>query len=171
MYPDAALAVSRRGCDSALRRPGGGQRGARLGLCLCLAWAVPAFAQAAPIVITKDRDLHFGRCEEVPGTRYVVDAAENPGPAACPGAYSARFSVTGDANAKVKITSDKNVTVTNGIESINVKLDQAPTGGNIRIGADGTLTIYMGGDYRVPPGGVSDPADLTGTSVLSVVYK
>ncbi|MEE8555514.1 MAG: DUF4402 domain-containing protein [bacterium] len=127
--------------------------------------------EAAPIVIVKDRDLSFGRCDNTPGATYVVAAAELPGGAACTGAFSARFSVTGDPGAKVRITSDNTIGITNGVDSINVKSDQSPSGGNISLSAAGTLTIYMGGDGKIPPAGIPGPTTLSGSSILTVIYK
>lgn len=148
------------------------RQGLAAGLTAALLWAAAgAPATAAPIVITKVRDLYFGKCDNIGGATYIVDPAATPGPSACVGAHAARFDVTGDPSAKVQVTSSKNVTVTNGTDSVNVRTDQAPSGGNITLDANGELVIYMGGEFKVSGGGFTSTNPLSGSSTLSVNYK
>jgi hypothetical protein len=131
-----------------------------------------AEAQVLPITLTKVRDLNFGFCDSVPGTKYTVAAADLPGAAACTGAYSGRYLVQGDANARITIDVDKNVTITNGTDTLTVKPDADPLQGNIRLDGNGQLTIYVGGEVTIPnPGGVTSYGLFSGTSVLTVDYK
>ena len=129
-------------------------------------------AQVLPITLTKVRDLNFGFCDSVPGTKYTVAAADLPGAAACIGATSGRYLVEGDANARITVDIDKNVSITNGTDTLTVKPDADPLKGNIRLDASGQLTIYIGGDVTIPnPNGVTSYGLFSATSVLTVNYK
>lgn len=138
-------------------------------LVLCLPGI--ALAQVAPVQVTKVRDLFFGYCANVGGTSYTVDAAETVGAAACQGATSARFEVTGDPNARVRITLDNNVAVTNGVESLTVRTANNAQGPFVRLDAAGTATLYVGGTVNIPGGGLTSFGDFTAAPLLVVEYK
>lgn len=141
------------------------------GLVFTLAASL-AQAQALPITLTKVRDLNFGFCDSVPGAKYTVAAADQPGPAACTGAYSGRYLVEGDANARITIDIDNMVAITNGSDTLTVKPDADPLKGNIRLDGNGQLTIYIGGDVTIPnPNGVTTYGLFSAGSVLTVNYK
>ena len=137
------------------------------------AWFSPvAMGQVLPIVITEVRSLNMGACDNVGGATYVVDAAELPGVSACPGSQSARFEVTGDANARVTIAlPGTTYTVSLGAATLDLKHDADPLTGNIRFSAAGTLTIWVGAQYRLPQAGVSPPGTYIGTGSITVDYK
>jgi len=134
------------------------------------AWAPPP-SPSTPIVITEVRHLSFGTCDAVGGATYTVDAADAPGAGACIGAHSARFEVTGEPNERVKLNYSKNISISNGTDTLTVKQSIAPTGGNIRFDGSGNLTVFMGGEVRIPPGGLASSASLSATSDVEVVYK
>ncbi len=104
------------------------------------------------------------------GATYTVAPAENPGLTGCTGSSSAKFQVTGEPNEKVKISLPKNVTISNGSDSLSVRTSQAPSGGNIRFDAGGNLTIYVGGDLKIPQAGLATSGLFVGTPTLSVTY-
>lgn len=125
----------------------------------------------APIVITEIRALEFGICEIIAGQRYTVDPADNPGITGCTGSTSARFDLTGDPNARVIITLPNRVDITNGADILSVTTSRAPGGGNISFDATGNLTIWVGGNFRIPGGGLASSGLFIAPAVLDVVYK
>jgi hypothetical protein len=133
--------------------------------------AVLALGQTTPLVLNKYRDLNFGYCDATPNMSYVVDPADNPGLAACPGATSAWIEVVGDPNARIAVTADTTVTVVSGTATLTVKPDPVPSKGVIRLDATGKLNIYVGGSVKIPPGGTTTYGPYTAPSTLTVVYK
>ena len=149
-----------------------------------LHWGVPLFVLmgalvvpfqtclALPVVITEIRHLHFGACDAFPpGIRYTIDAAESPGVSACGGSTSAKFTVTGDAGAKVTISLPNKVDITNGTDILSVTLSKSPTGGNISFDGSGNLTIFVGGNFKIPQGGLGTTGFFSVTTTLTVIYK
>ena len=131
-----------------------------------------ARAQAA-IVITELRFLNFGSCESIPNTTYSVAAVESPGGSGCSSSTSAKFLVTGDPGAKVVITIPQNVDTSNGSETMNVRFSKSPTGGNNSFDGAGNLTVYVGGNFKIPPGGLATSGLFFASTapILTVVYK
>jgi hypothetical protein len=145
-----------------------------VGLLFALLVAGPETARAqAAIVITEVRFLNFGSCESIPNTTYTVDAAESPGVTGCSSSSSAKFQITGDPGAKVVISIPNNVDTSNGTETLNVKLSKAPTGGNVSFDGTGNLTVYVGGNFKIPPGGLTTSGLFFASPapILTVVYK
>lgn len=142
---------------------------------IALQGAAPDTAHALhlPIVITEVRFLNFGSCESIPNTTYTVDAAESPGVTGCSSSNSAKFQITGHAGAKVTIGFPNNQDTSNGTETLNVKFSKAPTGGNIRFDGTGSLTVYIGGNFKIPPGGLTTSGLFfaSPSPILTVVYK
>ena len=149
----------------------------RAALHIGIAFAAIFFAHSAygqvppPIVITEIRPLEFGGCDIVGGATYTVDAANTPGAGACTGANSARFDITGDPNARVTISLPNKVDITNGTDTLTVNISKSPTGGNIRFDAAGNLTIFVGGNFRIPPAGLGTSGLFLVTAILDVIYK
>lgn len=127
-------------------------------------------AQTLPITLTKVRDLYFGYCDSVPGAVYTVDAAELPGASACTGAYSGRYLVEGDANARIRITVDRRTDITNGTDSLRARLTPDPNR-NARLDGNGQLIIYVGGRVRFRGGGVSTYGLYVGPADITVIYR
>ena len=141
-----------------------------MGGCILLGCASLAAAQTLPITLTKVRDLNFGFCDSVPGAVYIVDATEAPGASACTGAYSGRYLVEGDANARIRITVDRRTDITNGTDSLRARLTPDPDR-NARLDANGQLTIYVGGRVRFQAGGVSTYGLYIGPADITVEYR
>ena len=144
-------------------------------LLIALRVAAPDTARAThlPIVITEVRFLNFGSCESIPNTTYTVDAAESPGVTGCSSSNSAKFQITGHAGAKVTINIPNHQDASNGTETLSVKFSKAPTGGNIRFDGTGKLTVYVGGNFKIPPGGLATSGLFFASSapILTVLYK
>ncbi len=130
-----------------------------------------AMAQVLPITIVELRAFDFGYCDIVNGATYTVAAAESAGVTGCLGSTSGKFQVTGDASAKITISLPNRVTITNGSDTISVNVSKSPTGGNIRLDGTGNLTIYVGGNFKVPQGGLATSGLFVVSDILTVLYK
>lgn len=131
---------------------------------LVLAWPGAAAAQQ----LTQVRSLSFGTCENVAGSIYTVDPAENPGPAACPGAASARYEVVGDAGRRVRIKVDKNAMLSNAGETLKVTTSADPDK-MVNLDGNGELTIFIGGELDLSAT-VTNTGTYSGTADITVAY-
>ena len=133
-----------------------------------LLW-LPLSAVAAPITITRIQNLNFGFCDATPSVTYTVLPAASPGLGACQGATAARLDITGDPNARAKITLANTVTITNGTDSLTVTLTDS-NGGNILCLGAGSVTLWVGGSTTIPAGGVASTGLLSVATTLTLAY-
>lgn len=137
-------------------------------LALALAVLMPTRVAHAQTV-TKITDLSFGTCEDIGGTTYTVVAAASPGAGACSGAQAAQFTVTGTPHTVARVTLS-NVTITNGTASLTVKLTDSG-GGSVCLGTTGTVTLYVGGSFKLPAAGLGTSGTLVGPTTVSLAYQ
>lgn len=124
---------------------------------------------STPIVITQIRTLDYGFCDNLPNTTFTIAAADLPGVSGCSGSQSGRFDVTAEPNERIRVTITGSLDVTNGTDVLNVRPSISPSG-NVNLDATGAVTIYVGGNLKIPIGGVTTYGQYSGPATLTVVY-
>ena len=155
--------------------------------------ATPALAQASAsasanattriiqaISITKTADMAFGNVVK-PSTgngTYTIGngadtvAASGTGAAAASGTTSrAKFTVTGEGAQTFAITVPATMTMTSGANNVTVNLTTAAATGTLSgaLGASGTATVNVGGNFTIPSTQAS--GNYSGSFNVTVAYN